>query len=318
MHALPEDIARYRGTYNVGWEAIRQHRWDRLQAIGVIAGTLFDVERDVGPPYHFPEALETLGDGETNRPLPWDELTEVQRAFQAAKMSIHAAMVDRLDRELGRVLDQLRAMDAFENTLIFFLSDNGASAEIMVRDDGHDPQAAPGSAATYLCLGPGWSTTCNTPFRRHKTWVHEGGISTPLIVHWPKEIATHGEWRTTPGHVIDIVPTILDVAGGERPTEWNGRPVPPPPGHSLRPAFHTDTIIPREDLWWSHEGNRALRVDNWKLVAAGADGPWELYNLNTDRTETNNLTTAHPEKVRELANQWEQRQREFSELARYP
>ena len=103
-------------------------------------------------------------------------------------MAIHAAMVDRMDREIGRVLDQLRAMGAFENTLIFFLSDNGASAEIMVRDDGHDPAAAPGSAASHLCLGPGWSTVANTPFRRHKTWVHEGGIATPLIVHWPKGI----------------------------------------------------------------------------------------------------------------------------------
>ncbi len=128
-------------------------------------------------------------------------------------MAIHAAMVDRMDREIGRVLDQLRAMGAFENTLIFFLSDNGASAEIMVRDDGHDPSAPAGSAASHLCLGPGWSTVANTPFRRHKTWVHEGGIATPLIVHWPKGIAARGELRHDPGHVIDLVPTILEVRG---------------------------------------------------------------------------------------------------------
>ena len=143
---------------------------------------------------------------------------------------MHAAMVERMDREIGRVLDQLRAMNAFENTLIFFLSDNGASAEIMVRDDGHDPEAAPGSAATHLCLGPGWSTVANTPFRRHKTWVHEGGIATPLIVHWPRGIAARGELRHDPGHVIDLVPTILEVAGARRSTTWDGVPVPPAPG----------------------------------------------------------------------------------------
>ena len=131
-------------------------------------------------------------------------------------MAIHAAMVDRMDREIGRVLDQLRAMGALDNTLILFLSDNGASAEIMVRDDGHDPSAPPGSAASHLCLGPGWSTVANTPFRRHKTWVHEGGISTPLIVHWPQGIAARGELRHDPGHVIDLVPTILEAAGATR------------------------------------------------------------------------------------------------------
>ena len=128
-----------------------------------------------------------------NRPLPWKDLNAEQREFQANKMAIHAAMVDRMDREIGRVLDQLRAMEALDNTLIFFLSDNGASAEIMVRGDGHDPNAECGTGATFLSIGPGWSSMCNTPFRRHKTWVHEGGISTPLIVHWPKGIAARGE-----------------------------------------------------------------------------------------------------------------------------
>ena len=143
-------------------------------------------------------------------------------------------MVDRMDREIGRVIDQLKKMGALDNTLIAFLSDNGASAEIMVRDDGHDPLADPGSAATYLCLGPGWSTTANTPFRRHKTWVHEGGIATPLIVHWPKGIAGRGELRHNVGHVIDVVPTILDVVGGQSPRTWNRAPVPPPGVRSVR------------------------------------------------------------------------------------
>jgi len=316
LHALPEDIARYRERYRRDWEVVRAERWARIQEIGLVSASLSAVEREVGPPYDFPEALVTLGPGEVNRPLPWDSLTVEQREFQSTKMAIHAAMVDRVDREIGRVLDQLRAMDALDDTLIFFLSDNGASAEIMVRDDGHDPAADPGSAATYLCLGPGWSTTSNTPFRRHKTWNHEGGISTPLVVHWPNGIAARGELRHNPGHVVDLVPTILDVAGGKRFETWNGRPVPAPPGTSLAPAFAQDGAVGHEYLWWAHEGNRAIRVGDWKLVAAGNKAPWELYDLSVDRTETHNLAAERPDQVRELKSMWEQHRDEFYELAK--
>ncbi|HZW31583.1 MAG TPA: sulfatase-like hydrolase/transferase, partial [Isosphaeraceae bacterium] len=216
LQARPEDIAPYRGRYREGWEVVRAQRWKRIQELGLVSGPLSAVERQVGPPYPFPDALKVLGPGEVNRPIPWSDLTEFQRGFQATKMAIHAAMVDRMDQEIGRVLAQLRAMGAFEDTLIVFLSDNGASAEIMVRDDGHDPAAPAGSAASHLCLGPGWSTVANTPFRRHKTWVHEGGIATPLIVHWPRGLTARGELRHNPGHVIDLVPTLRDVAGAPR------------------------------------------------------------------------------------------------------
>src|SRR5262249_16021182 len=157
------DIARYEGRYREGWGALRAERWRRIQELGLVRSPLSDVEREVGPPNDFPEAIKALGPGEINRPLPWAELTSPQRTFQSAQMTLHGAMVDGMDREGGRVLDQLRAMGAFEDTLIVFLSDNGASAEIMVRDDGHDPSAPPGSAASHLCLGPGWSTVSNTP-----------------------------------------------------------------------------------------------------------------------------------------------------------
>jgi len=192
------------------------------------------MEEHVGPPYHFPDALERLGPGEINRPVPWDRLTALQREFQATKMAIHAAMVHRMDREIGRILDQLRVMNAWSNTVIFFASDNGASAEIMVRGDGHDPNAPPGSADSYLCLGPGFSSACNTPFRRHKTWVHEGGIATPLIVHWPAGIppAARGTLRHAMTHFVDFVPTVLELAGVERPATMGGVPVPPAPGKS--------------------------------------------------------------------------------------
>jgi arylsulfatase len=316
LHAPAEDIARYQGRYHKGWEAVRAERWRRIQDLGLVRGRLSDVEHEVGPPYHFPEALRVLGPGEVNRPVPWATLTDVQREFQAAKMEIHAAMVDRLDREIGRVLDQLRKMGAFENTLILFLSDNGASAEIMVRDDGHDPAAAPGSAASHLCLGPGWSSVANTPFRRHKTWVHEGGIATPLIVHWPGRVPTEGALRHDPGHVIDLVPTIREVTGSRRPHSEDGRPIPAPPGKSLVPAFARDGTVNHDELWWEHEGNRAIRMGDWKLVAAGRESPWELYDLATDRTETRNRAADKPAKVRELAERWQQRRQEFIALAR--
>lgn len=225
-------------------------------------------------------------------------------------MAVHAAMVDSMDRAIGRVLDQLHAMKAFENTLVLFLSDNGASAEVMVRGDGHDPKAPLGSAYTYLCLGAGWSTVCNTPFRRHKTWVHEGGCATPLIAHWPKSIKLRGELRGDPAHVIDVVPTIMELAGMKR------SPVDAPkvPGYSLLPTFAKDGSLRREYLWWLHDGNRAIRMGDWKLVAAKGD-PWELYNLRGDRTETNNLASVNPSKVRKLELDWTERMDEFRKLA---
>jgi arylsulfatase A-like enzyme len=313
LQALPEDIARYRGRYNPGWDVVRAERWKRIQQLGLVKGRLSDVEREVGPPYHFPEAFKTYGPGEINRPLPWGTLTDLQREFQATKMALHAAMIDRMDREIGRVLDQLRAMGAFENTLIFFMSDNGASAEIMVRDDGHDPKAPAGSATTHLCLGPGWSNVANTPFRRHKVWVHEGGISTPLVVHWPKGIAARGELRHDAGHLIDLVPTILEVTGATRPLDTAG--APSPHGRSLVPAFTHDGTVKHDDLWWGHEGNRAVRVGDWKLVAAKNE-PWELYDLAIDRTETNNLAKENPTKVSELSRRWQQRVDEFAAILR--
>jgi arylsulfatase len=184
----------------------------------------------------------------------------------------------------------------------------------MVRDGGHDPQAPPGSAKTYLCLGPGFSSAANTPFRRHKTWVHEGGISTPFIVHWPKGISARGELRTTPAHFVDVVPTVLDLAGGKKPTDWNGSPIPAAPGKSLAPAFAKDGGVVRDSLWWLHEGNRAIRVGDWKLVAAKGQ-PWELYDLSKDRSETHNLAAQHPEKVRELERRWTDQMEGMKSLA---
>ena len=315
LQALPADIAKYRDKYLAGWEAVREARYGRQREMGLVHTELSALERDVGPPYPFPDALRKLGSGEVNRPLPWKELTEEQQRFQATKMAIHAAMVDRIDQEVGRYVAALKALGAFDNTLILVASDNGASAEIMVRHGGHDPKATPGSAATYLCLGPGFSSAANTPFRRHKTWVHEGGISTPLIVHWPRGIAGKNELRHTPGHVIDIVPTILELTGSARVPAQGGEAGPPVPGKSLAAAFAADVTIPRESLWWLHEGNRAIRCGDWKLVAAKGDA-WELYDLRADRAEQHDLADQMPDKVRELGQLWERQTDEFTELAK--
>ena len=315
LHALPQDIAKYRDQYLSGWDAMREGRFARQKAMGITKTSLSPMERDVGPPYAFPDAMEKLGPGEVNRPFPWQELNEEQQRFQATKMAIHAAMVDRMDQEIGRVLAQLKSMGVYENTLILFASDNGASAEIMVRNGGHDPKATPGSAASYLCLGPGFSGACNTPHRRHKTWVHEGGISSPLIAHWPNGITTANELRHTPAHVIDIVPTLLEITGVEKPKEWASDGAPVAPGKSLTPALGKDEIISRDSLWWLHEGNRAVQVGEWKLVAAKGD-PWELYNLTTDRAEQQNLATQMPTKVIELEKVWQSQTDSFVELVK--
>ncbi len=316
LQAPADDIARYRQLYLRGWDAMRPQRWQRLQELGIGGNSLSAVERQVGPPYKNPEAILRLGPGEVNLPLPWSDLTQAQREFQADKMAVHAAMVDRMDREIGRIVGQVRTMGALDDTLILFLSDNGASAEIMIRGDNHDPHAECGTGATFLCLGPGWSSMANTPFRRHKTWVHEGGISTPLIAHWPHGFAARGELRHTPGHVIDFVPTILELAGGKPTAERNGQPVPPPPGKSIVPLLAKDGAVTHDTLWWQHEGNRALRAGDWKIVAAGQDSPWELYDLSHDRAESKNLATAMPDKVRELASQWTQQTEAYGALAR--
>jgi arylsulfatase len=236
-------------------------------------------------------------------------------------MAIHAAMIDRMDREIGRVLDQVRAMGAWENTVVMFVSDNGASAEQIIRGDGHDPAAPPGSAKSYLCLGPGWSTASNTPFRLHKSWVHEGGIASPLIVHWPAGIGQKGQLRHTPGHFVDVLPTLLELAGAGPPGLWNGQTPPPLAGRSLVPALAGDVEIPREYLYWHHLTNRALRVGDWKLVSAGqekGDGPWELFDLRNDRSETTNLAERHPAKVQELAALWQKCEDQFRQQAGPP
>jgi arylsulfatase len=314
VQAPQADVAKYRERYRAGWDVLREARWQRMQGLS-LGTTLPPIERDLGPPYAFPDALVALGPKELNRPREWTSLSSEQQAFQANKMAVHAAMVTCMDREIGRIVGALKRAAQIDNTLIVFLSDNGASAEIMVRGDGHDPHAACGTGATFLSIGPGWSSLCNTPFRRHKTWVHEGGIHTPCIMHWPRGIPAKGELRRSPSHVADFVPTVLELAAGQPIPKPNVPNAPGFAGRSLAPALAKDVTIERDAIWWQHEGNRALRQADWKIVAAGADAPWELYDLKADPTESNNLAEAQAERVARMADLWRKQSDEHIALA---
>lgn len=285
LHALPADIERHRERYRQGWDVIRKQRLARQKEMGLLDCRLSPRDEEAAA---------------------WSSLTADEQENWATRMAIHAGMIHCVDRGIGRLVRQLKAMNAFENTLILFLSDNGASAEYIVRGDGHDPQADPGSGATYLCLEVGWSNASNTPFRQHKMWTHEGGIATPLIAHWPNglEPALRGGITHQVGHVIDIVPTVLEIAETDPPDHFDGIAVPDVTGRSLLPILRGESRQPHEFLFWEHVGNRALRQGDWKLV--GEDGgDWELYDLSADRSETTNLASEHPDRVARMAHTWQ-------------
>jgi arylsulfatase len=248
-------------------------------------------------------------------------------------MEVYAAMLDCMDQGIGRIVSELKRSGRFENTLILFLADNGGCAEEYgsrgavkpdpskpvvlkpmdknelqpdmqpkVTRDGRPVRTGygvmPGPADTYIAYGRPWANSSNTPFRLYKHWVHEGGISTPLIAHWPKRITAHGKLRHQPGHLIDIMATCVDVAGAEYPSEYKGNKITPAEGKSLVPAFDNKPIQ-REAIYWEHEGNRAVRQGKWKIVSKHPD-QWELYDIDADRTELTNLAQKYPEKVEQL------------------
>jgi len=309
LQALQSDIDRYRDRYLMGWDEVRNRRWSWQRREGLLDCDLADPDPGVFPKWNVKaEDIPTqLGPGEVQTYQPWDTLNEAQRHYLADKMAIHAAMVTRMDTEIGRVVEQLKAMGEFDNTVIVFASDNGASAEQMIRGDGNDLNAPPGSAETFLCLGPGWSTACNTPFRLHKVWTHEGGIASPLIVHWPEGIPDPGGVRSDPCHLMDLPPTMLDLAGAA----WEDGPgAAPRPSRSLVPAVRGTGRVGHEVLWWSHETNRALRFGDWKIVSHDK-GPWELYNLAEDRAEKHDRAGDEPHRVERMAAIWTDRAEDY-------
>ena len=316
IQALPEDIAIYKDTYKSGWDTIREDRLARMKKLGIVNCDLSKLDPVTIPHWNLSETQlkKRIGPDEVGHAVPWDTLTAGQKEFQTAKMSVHAAMIHRMDIEIGRILNQLKAMGSYDNTLIFFMSDNGASAEQIIRGLGEDPKAPIGSAYSYLGMGPGWASAANTPFRLYKSWEHEGGNCTPLIAHWPTGIPAHGELRDNPGHLIDIMPTILDGTGGKLPATVSGLAVPPLPGKSLVPAFAKDNTVAHDYFWWNHDGNRAIRIGDWKLVA-DHQKPWELFDLAKDRSETKNLAADFPEKVKEMEQAWIKHGEELHALA---
>jgi arylsulfatase len=314
LHALQEDIDRYSDRFAEGWDAAREKRFQRMRRMGLVNCELSPLEPGERPAWSTPdpELFDKIGPGEVTRAVAWSTLTPVQKKFQRTKMAIHAAMITRMDQEIGRVVDEIRRMNQLDNTVILFLSDNGASAEQIIRGDGHDPTAPPGSGASYLCLGPGWASASNTPFRLHKSYVHEGGIASPLVVHWPAGIRDKGALRHDPCHFIDILPTLVKLAGG--PAATMAAEAPELPGRSLVPAFAKSGAISREFLYFNHSNNRAIRMDDWKLVALGKSGPWELYDLSKDRAEQRNLAANQPERVRKMRQVWEARDAEYAKI----
>jgi len=304
LQALQQDIDIYREKFLVGWDVIRKQRSENRKELGFDVHSVNPLEPDRYAPWNLtpsPNAHQ-IDPEETGRAVPWNELTKDQQEFQATKMAIHAAMVTRMDREIGRFMETLKELGYYENTIVFFCSDNGASTEIMNRSDKHTIGALAGSADTYLCLGPGWSSAANTPFRLHKTWVHEGGIATPMVVHWSKGIKDINSFRSMPSHIVDIAPTLLELAGAD-PAELNERYEAP--GISLVPYFKQDVLAERTPLFFHHENKKALRHGNWKITTIEDGGQWELYNLSVDRGETDNLAEQHQEKLQELVTLWE-------------
>jgi len=316
MHARERDIAKYKGRYDKGWDALRAERYKRMIELGVI-----DEKWPMSP-----------ADNEG-----WDN--EKNKQWQTRRMEVYAAMIDVMDRGIGRIVEELKRTGRFDNTLIFFLQDNGGCAEEYgsrgpvkpdpsekvelkpmdkdelqtqmrpaVTRDGRPVRIGegvmPGPADTYIAYGKQWANVSNTPFRMYKHWVHEGGISTPLIVHWPAGIKARGELRHQPGHLIDIMTTCVDVSGATYPTEYKGTSIQPMEGRSLVPVFDNKPID-RDAIYWEHERNRAVRQGKWKIVAKGADGPWELYDMEADRSELNDLAERMPERVKKMADLWD-------------
>ncbi len=301
LHAKPEDIAKYRELYRtLGWDQARAGRYRRLVESGLISRNCPLSPRDPRVP-------------------AWEDAEN--KGWEAERMAVFAAQIDCLDQSVGRVLDALDRAGASRNTLVLFLSDNGASDQAVGRSldkpgqtwrsdgtptrVGNTPDIPPGPADTFVTAGPAWSNVSNAPFRRHKQANHEGGIATPLIAWWPDVIRQQGRITSELAHITDIPATCLDVANVEYPSQFLGRTVQPPAGKSLLPVLQGKQRNGHESLCWATSGSRAVRMGRWKLVSAKG-GDWELYDMQIDRTELNDLARQHPERVREMAKVFEQ------------
>ncbi len=285
LHAWPEDIARYRGKFLTGWDSLRLARFDRMVNMGILDKNWRLSARD--PQVH-----------------PWDSLSDEKRDEMELLMAIYAAQIDRMDQGIGKILDQLDGTGATENTLVLFLADNGGCAEGGIWGQKFwEVQGEPGTADSYLSYGQSWANLSNTPFREYKHWVHEGGISTPLIARWPAKISVRGALTAQPGHIMDIMATCCELAETNYPSTYKGNEIIPMRGKSLVPIFKEEIGKPHDILFWEHEGNRAVRMGEWKIVSK-KNQPWELYNVNADRTELSNLANDSTELLNRLVEEY--------------
>jgi arylsulfatase len=303
LHALPEDIKKYENTYTAGWDAIRRQRYERMKKSDVLGA-----KGDFLSTRQFTDAWEDNPDRE------WD----------AHAMAVHAAMVDRMDKGIGKVIDRLKKTGELDNTLIFFLSDNGCSNEnCQMFSEGENDrpaemrngekiiyprikEALPGAQNVYAAIGPKWANVANTPFRFWKARSYEGGICTPMIVHWPKgNRQKKGAVTTQAGHVIDLMATCIDVSGASYPVEYNNHKIIPFQGISLLPVFENGTRVGHRELCFEHFNEKAL-IDElgWKILSGRGSNKWELYNLNEDRTEMHDLAEKYPEKIADMEKRY--------------
>jgi len=277
LHAWPEDIAKYRGKYKVGWDVIRRRRFQRMKAMGII-----------GPNHKLTPRESTA----------WDQLPEEQKDAEDLKMAVYCAMIDRVDQNLGRVFMKVKELGEWDNTLIMFLTDNGACRE----QPNTTPNIPPGPVESYRTVSVGWANASNTPYRKFKSTDYEGGTRTPFIAYWPGVIEPGITEQV--GHIIDITPTFMDITGAEYPERINGRKTKPPAGKSLLPIFHGRQRTPHKELYWRFGKAKAVRQGDLKAVRLG-NAPWELYDLSVDPTEMTDLAGRHPEKLDELIELWE-------------
>ncbi len=330
-----EDMTGYPEIYARGWDKIREQRLTKQKKIGLLPESTALTPRSK---ITHPVASRRLGSwtDDGNNPA-WDSLPADRRADLAQRMAVFAGMVTGMDRNIGRLIADLRASGQLDNTLILFLSDNGACAEwepfgfemlptpnpVPGTGINQGTQALPnklyrgdelatmGQAGSFPSYGSGWANACNTPWRLYKHYGHEGGIGTPLIAHWPAAVGKekdNGRFVREPAHLIDLMATCVDITGAKYPAEWIGKKILPMEGVSLRPLLAASAgnpaSLPPRLLAWEHEGNRAIREGQWKLVSL-ATAPWELYDMESDRVEKNDLAASQPERVKDMSAKWE-------------
>ncbi|KAA0992513.1 arylsulfatase [Dyadobacter aurulentus] len=285
LQAPEEDIARFRGKYLKGWENLRQERYQKQIKLGLI------------------DASWKLPPSNPNIPK-WESLSAEDKKRYDDIMAIYAAVIYRLDKSIGDLVEGLKKRGVFDDTVILFVSDNGGNAE--PGSEGRYEGARPGDSQSTVFLGQGWAEAACTPFWAYKHHTHEGGISSPGIISWPAGIpaARNGQFEKQPAHIIDIMATLVDLGGAKYPTEFAGKPVLPLEGTSLRPAFTGKNLARKNPIFWEHEGNRAIRDGKWKLVAEKTE-KWQLYNMETDRSELYDQFAKQPEIADKLAAKYE-------------